>query len=114
MQWLIRLLFLFALPVATAAATEPLSLDEAVSRALAAAPQLAARDANADAMRSRATSAGRLPDPRLIVGIDNLPVEGPDAWSTGADAMTMQKFGLMQEFPARAKRQFEQDRAEAD
>jgi outer membrane protein TolC len=65
-------------------------------------------------MRSRATSAGRLPDPRLIIGIDNLPVEGPDAWSTGADAMTMQRVGFMQEFPARAKRRFEQDRAEAD
>ena len=114
MHWLIRLLLFVAFPVAAAAASEPLSLDEAVSLALAAAPQLAAGDANADAMRSRATSAGRLPDPRVIIGIDNLPVEGPEAWSTGADAMTMQRFGFMQEFPARAKRQSEQERAEAD
>jgi outer membrane protein TolC len=114
MQWLVRLLFFVVFPVATATAAEPLSLDEAVSRALAAAPQIAARSADAEAMRSRATSAGRLPDPRLIVGVDNLPVEGPDAWSTGADFMTMQTLGFMQEFPTRAKRRLERERADAD
>jgi outer membrane protein TolC len=47
------------------------------------------------------------------VGIDNLPVTGPDAWSTTRDFMTMRKVGLMQEFPAGSKRRAERERAGA-
>ena len=64
-------------------------------------------------MRELAASAGRLPDPALVVGVDNLPVEGPDAWSTTADFMTMRNVGLMQEFPRREKRRLERERAAA-
>jgi outer membrane protein TolC len=55
-----------------------------------------------------------LPDPALIVGIDNLPVNGPDAYSTTRDFMTMRKIGVMQEFPRREKRRLEHERAQAD
>lgn len=83
---------------------QPLSLESAVERALELAPELSARTANLEAAQARAISAGRLPDPELIVGVDNLPVTGADAYSTTQDFMTMRKVGVMQEFPRAAKR----------
>ena len=85
-------------------ADEPLSLEAAVDRALEIAPQVGVRSANFDAMQALAVSAGRLPDPELVVGIDNLPVTGADAYSRTRDFMTMRKVGVMQEFPAASKR----------
>jgi outer membrane protein TolC len=64
-------------------------------------------------MQASAVSAGRLPDPQVIVGIDNLPVTGEDAYSTTRDFMTMRKAGLMQEFPAASKRRLERELAGA-
>jgi outer membrane protein TolC len=55
-----------------------------------------------------------LPDPELVVGIDNLPVNGSDAYSTTSDFMTMRKVGVMQEFPARTKRKLERQLASAE
>ena len=49
-------------------------------------------------------SAGRLPDPRLGLGLENVPVTGADAFSLTADFMTMFKVGWMQEVPNRGKR----------
>jgi outer membrane protein, heavy metal efflux system len=95
------------------AADVPLSLDSAVRRALELAPQVSAGMANREAMQALTVSAGRLPDPELIVGIDNLPVNGADAYSTTSDFMTMRKVGVMQEFPRAAKRRLQHDRAEA-
>jgi outer membrane protein, heavy metal efflux system len=92
----------------------PLSLDVAVQRALELAPQVSAGVANREAMQALTVSAGRLPDPELIVGIDNLPINGADAYSTTSDFMTMRKVGVMQEFPRAAKRRLQHDRAEAD
>jgi outer membrane protein TolC len=114
MRWLVCLLLLVASPLTRAADGAALSFDEAVALALDHAPQVAAGAEGAAAMRELRTRAGRLPDPALIVGVDNLPVEGPDAWSTTADFMTMRNVGLMQEFPSRKKRQAERERASAD
>lgn len=116
MHWS-RLLLSLALTVSqlSASADElPLSLDAAVARALESAPQLNAQTANAEAARALTVSAGRLPDPELVVGVDNLPVTGPDAYSTTRDFMTMRKVGVMQEFPRAAKRRLERERAEAE
>jgi outer membrane protein TolC len=104
---------LCTLPLAAHAA-EPLSLEEAVERALQIAPQVSARSANLEAMEALSTSAGRLPDPELVVGIDNLPVTGADAYSTTRDFMTMRKVGVMQEFPAASKRKLRSERAAAE
>jgi outer membrane protein, heavy metal efflux system len=115
MPWhrLLLLLLLGASPLSVCAA-EPLSLEAAVERALEIAPQVNSRTANFDAMQALAVSAGRLPDPELVVGIDNLPVNGPDAYSTTRDFMTMRKIGVMQEFPAAAKRKLERQLASAE
>ncbi|MBS0398740.1 MAG: TolC family protein [Proteobacteria bacterium] len=105
--------FLLGVPVAHAGDV-PLSLESAVEQALRSAPQLDARAEGADAARSLTVSAGRLPDPQLILGVDNLPVSGPDALSATRDAMTMRKVGLMQEFPSARKRRLQRERAEAE
>ncbi|MBK6851802.1 MAG: TolC family protein [Burkholderiales bacterium] len=57
-----------------------------------------------DSARAGQPSAATLPDPRLSVGVDNLPLSGPDRLSLTRDFMTMQRFGVMQEVPNRAKR----------
>src|SRR5262245_23480638 len=107
------LLLLFGVLSLQARADEPLSLEAAVERALEIAPQVGAGTANVEGMQASAISAGRLPDPQVIVGIDNLPVTGEDAYSTTSDFMTMRKAGLMQEFPAASKRKLEREIAGA-
>ncbi len=103
----------FISPLAFASEGQPFSLDAAVERALARAPQVTASQAGVEAAQALATSAGRLPDPSLIVGIDNLPVNGPDAYSTTADFMTMRKVGVVQQFPRAEKRRLQHARAQA-
>jgi outer membrane protein, heavy metal efflux system len=112
--WSRCLLVLIASPIALAAEEPALSLDAAVEQALQIAPQLSARSASIEAAQALTTSAGRLPDPALVVGLDNLPVTGTDAWSTTADFMTMRKIGVMQEFPRREKRRLQHERAQAE
>ncbi|MEX2150136.1 MAG: TolC family protein [Steroidobacteraceae bacterium] len=114
MRWQLFFILLVTSRLAGAANQSPLPFDEAVERALGIAPQVSARAEGASAMRELAVSAGRLPDPALTVGVDNLPINGPDAGSTTADFMTMRTVGLMQEFPSRAKRRLERERASAE
>ncbi len=86
------------------AAADPLSFDAALALALREAPMLAANAAQLDAARQAAIPAGELPDPKLALGVENLPIEGPDRFSLSSEAMTMRRIGVMQEFPNRAKR----------
>jgi outer membrane protein TolC len=88
-------------PLGAAAA---LAFDEAQQLARQSAPVLRAQQASVEGSGAALAAAGTLPDPRLSVGIDNLPVQGMDAWSTTRDSMTMQRVTLMQEVPNRAKR----------
>lgn len=83
---------------------ELLSYGEAVDTAARASPAVLARQAALDAAKVGERSAGRLPDPRLVLGIDNLPIDGPDQFSLDADFMTMRSLGVMQEVPNRARR----------
>lgn len=83
---------------------EPLSFDAALALAVRETPALRAEAAQVDAARQAVIPAGELPDPKLALGIDNLPIEGPDRYSLTRDFMTMQRIGLMQEFPNGAKR----------
>ena len=81
-----------------------LTFDDALRLAQTKAPQLEAREAAVAAAQSNALPAGALPDPKLVLGVDNLPVNGPDAYSVSRDFMTMRSIGVMQEFPNGAKR----------
>src|SRR5262249_11138979 len=60
------------------------------------------------------TAASQNPDPKLIVGVENVPVEGGNAWSLTADNMTMRKVGVMQEFTRGSKLQARAARQDAE
>jgi len=85
-------------------AQAPLSLPDALRLAEARSPQLAGAEYAAAAARERGVASSQLPDPILRLGVDNLPINGPDAGSLTADGMTMRRVGLMQEFPDSEKR----------
>ena len=76
----------------------PITLAEAQRRALEIAPQVAGQNAAIRASREMAIAAGHRPDPQLKLGVDNLPINGPDRFSLGNDFMTMRRIGVMQEF----------------
>lgn len=102
-----------ALHLCNAHAESPLALDEAVQIAMAGSPQLAVPAAALEAATAASISAGRLPDPELIVGVDNLPIDGPERYSLTDDFMTMRKVGVMQSFPNGRKRASQRERAAA-
>ena len=87
----------------TLAFAAPLTLEEALRLAESRSPQLAAQRASADAAAALIPAAGQNPDPKLIAGVENLPVDGEDRWSLTRDFMTMRKVGVMQEFMRGAK-----------
>jgi len=89
------------------AASPVLTLDEALRQAVAHAPMLAARRAQTSAAQQESARAGALPDPQLTVGIDNLAIQGPGAFTAGSDSMTMRTVGLTQALPSASKRQAE-------
>ena len=76
----------------------PLTLAEALRLAQARSPQLVAQSAAISAAESLIVSAGQRPDPQLGIGVENLPVNGSDAFSIGRDFMTMRKIGISQQF----------------
>jgi outer membrane protein TolC len=75
-----------------------LSFDAALRLSEARSADLAARRAAEQAARERAASAGQRPDPVLQAGVNNLPANGPDAFSLTRDFMTMRYVGVMQEW----------------
>lgn len=91
-----------------------LDLEEAIRLAEQQAPVLAAREAALRAAALRVGPAGERPDPELVIGIENLPVTGSDAFNWQRDEMTMRKVGVMQALPRREKRELRRERAEAD
>jgi outer membrane protein, heavy metal efflux system len=90
-----------------------LTLEQAVALGLQRTPQLQAQGAALDAAQSEAIAAGRLPDPELVMGVDNLPTTGESAGSFDRDFMTMRKVGVMQAFPNGRKRAAQRERAAA-
>ena len=91
----------------------PLTLDEALRLAEDNAPSLTAQAAKLEAANSTAIPAGELPDPKLLLGVQNFPIGGPDRWSIDQDFMTMRMVGVMQEVPNRDKRRARVEVAEA-
>ncbi|MBP1202407.1 outer membrane protein TolC [Duganella sp. 1411] len=97
--WSTISLVLALLAAAPAAPAEPpqLTLGQAQQLAVARSRQLGAQDQAARAALEMAVAAGQPPDPVLTVGVDNLPVSGPDRLSAGSDFMTMRRVGVSQE-----------------
>jgi outer membrane protein TolC len=105
--------FLAALAVPSPAAAA-LTLAEAQRLAVARSRQVVAQDLAVTASREMAVAAAQLPDPVATVGVNNLPVNGPDAWSLTRDFMTMTNIGVMQEFTRGEKRQARAERFERE
>lgn len=91
-----------------------LGFEDALRLAERRAPALTAAQADEAAARAAQRAAGALPDPKLIVGLENYPVSGSDAWALERDSMTMQKLGFVQEIPNGAKRAAERAAGDAD
>ena len=104
------MLALLASPVLS----QPLTLAEALRLADARAPGVSSSTAAARGAREMAVAAGELPDPVLRAGLDNVPVNGPDAFTLDRDFMTMRRIGVMQEYVSVAKREARRERGERE
>jgi outer membrane protein TolC len=103
------LALLLLLPVAPGllapARAAGLGYAEALALAHENAPALRAQRATLAGSSAARPAAATLPDPRLSLGLENLPVAGADRFSSTRDSGTMQRIALMQEVPNRAKRE---------
>lgn len=93
---------LFTLPFSALA--QKLGFEEALRVAAERAPLLKARAASVYGASTLQASAAELPDPKLSVGIDSLPINGPDRGSLTRDNFTQRQIGWTQDVPNRAKR----------
>ncbi len=75
-------------------------LDSLVKQAFAVNPAIHAAEERTAAARARISAAGARPDPMLMAGVANLPV---NSLSFSADEMTMKMVGVEQVFPYRGK-----------
>ena len=98
--------------VSLSAFGQPLTLGEAQRRAVERSRQLSAQNSAVAASQEMAVAAGQLPDPVLKLGIDALPVDGPDRFSLVRDNFTMRRIGVMQEFTRSEKRELRAKRFE--
>jgi len=92
----------------------PLTLDAAVQLATTQSRLVDARAAQVRSARDMAVAAGRLPDPMLKAGVNNLPVDGPDRLSLTRDFMTMRSLGVSQELTRADKRRTRSARYERE
>lgn len=88
-----------------------LDFDGALRAALERAPMLQARSASLQGAQALQASAAQLPAPKLTLGIDSLPVTGPNRGSLSRDDFTQRQIGWMQDVPNRAKRAARADAA---
>jgi outer membrane protein TolC len=109
LRWFAGITALLALADAHAG----LSLQDTSRLAREQAPAMLAQQLALAGAQSSRGAAGTLPDPRLTLGVDNLPISGADRYSLTRDFMTMAKIGLMQEVPNSAKREAREASAQA-
>ncbi len=86
--------------LASAHAAGALTLEHAARIAAQRAPLVAAGRAREAAAAADLDRAGRLPDPTLQFGIQNLPVQGAGAYTFSADSTTMRFVGVSQQIPS--------------
>lgn len=91
-----------------------LSLERAVAIAATRSRLVDAAAAQTQAAREMAAAAGQRPDPTLRIGLNNLPIDGPDRYSVTSDFMTMRSVSLMQELTRADKRHARTQRAEQE
>src|SRR5207244_4126624 len=91
----------------------PLTLEQTLDLAAQRSANVRAAQAGAASASESARAAGQLPDPMFSVGIDNLPVTGPDRFRTTVEPMTMKRLGISQEWVSAEKRGLRQAAAQA-
>lgn len=92
---------------------QPLSLNTVLEMAEKNTPEYIANNARIKMAQDTAIAAGTLPNPKLFTGLENFPISGQESWSLNSDSMTMQKFGVMQDIPSKAKRKAQIEVAQA-
>ncbi|HEX2831215.1 MAG TPA: TolC family protein [Burkholderiales bacterium] len=116
--WRTLLLFIPTLAAACAFAQAadlwPLAFQEALQVAEQRSARLTAQEAAVGAVGEQVARARELPDPKLRLGLDNVPVSNPDAFSLTRDFMTMRRIGYMQDVPNADKRRARGERAERE
>jgi len=95
------------------AAAAGLTMQDAAQQAVQHQPLLDELDARARAERESAIAARQLPDPSLIAGVSNLPVDTADAYSLRRDSDTQLQIGLNQELTRGRKRALRGDVGDA-
>ncbi|MEA3127140.1 MAG: hypothetical protein QOD67_4159 [Caballeronia sp.] len=99
-------LFVFLLGggAAVKAQENALTLDAALQSATDRSASMQAAQSSVRASSQAVVGAGQLPDPMLKAGVDNLPVNGSQAFTIGQDFMTMRRIGIEQEWVSPEKR----------
>ena len=110
---LLRAVALTAAWLPAFAQAAPLTLGQALDLAVQRSESTRSARAAALSAAESAHAAGRLPDPTLQAGIDNLPVTGAGAFRTTSDSMTMKRLGISQEWLSSQKRAARQAAADA-
>jgi outer membrane protein TolC len=98
------LVALALIPAFSYAQSPALTLDQALQLATQRSASSQAAAASVQASREMAAKADQLPDPMLKLGVDNVPVNGPDKFSLGRDFMTMRRVGIEQQWVSPDKR----------
>lgn len=98
--WLFVSLVLTSAPLGA----QTLSLADALRAGEAQAPRLAAQRYAVAAASHQLGRVSELPDPKLKLGLENLPVTGAGQFRYDYDFMTQRSIGLVQDFPSAAKR----------
>lgn len=93
------------------ALAQTLDLGTAQRLALDNQPRIEARLAQARAEREAAVADAQLPDPKLMTGVRDLPIDGPARYSFHDD-FTMLEVGVSQEFTLGSKRRLMGERAQ--
>ena len=101
--------FLFGILLPASLSASPLPMDEAIQLAIANQPLLARQQALLEADTQTTIIEGELPDPKLKLGVSNVPTNN---FSLTQDSMTQSTVSIEQRFPSGKKRQLAQSIAE--
>ncbi|MBI5751586.1 MAG: TolC family protein [Hydrogenophilales bacterium] len=105
---------LLLLPAIAHADTAPLTLDQTMRLAVERQPMLRSLGHAASAAREAAVAEAQLPDPRLRFGVQNLPINGANAYRFDREDMTMTTLGVMQDVVRSEKREAASRRMQAE
>jgi len=81
-----------------------LTLEETLQIATSRSASIQAAQASVRGTSDVVAKAGQLPNPTLNLSLQNLPINGPDAFTIGQDNFTMRGVGIQQEWVSAEKR----------